>query len=119
LDRFLAAVENPLKRHFESDFDVLAASARRAAAEKAVERPRGSEFKAEAAEYVAEIDAAKQVLGRKARDARAAARIIFGSFLGIAQNRVGFGDLLEALGRVRRLVAVGVDISGQVGETRP
>jgi len=103
MHRFLAAMQNPL----EGDLDVLSSRGPSAAAEHAAERPGRPEIKAQANENVAEIDAAEQVGGGKTRDARVAARIIFGPLLGIAQDGVGLGDLPEAVSRVPRLVAVG------------
>ena len=102
MNRLLAAIENPLERRLEDNLEVLAPRPSGAAPEKAVERPRRPKLKAQAAENVAEIDAAEQVLGGKACDAGAAARVVLGAFLRIAQNGVGLGDLPEAVGRVGR-----------------
>jgi hypothetical protein len=116
MNRLLAAMENPLERRLEDNLEVLAPRPSGAAPEKAVERPRRPKLKAQAAENVAEIDAAEQVLGGKACDAGAAARVVLGAFLRIAQNGVGLGDLPEAVGRVGRLVAVGMVLEGELAK---
>jgi hypothetical protein len=116
MHRLLAAMKNSRERDCKGDLDVLAAWRRSAAPEHALERARRPEIKAESAENVGEVDAAEQVFGREARDAHMAARIIFDPFLRIAQNRVGLGDFPEAVGRVGRLVAVGMILKGELAK---
>ncbi len=117
MHRLLPAVEDAFQRHGNGDLDILAPPRRGAAAEKAIEWTHSPEIKAETPEDVLEIDAAEQILGGEVGDAGIAARIVLRALLGIAQDRVGLGDLLEAIGCARFLVPVGVVLQGELAES--
>ena len=113
---FLTAPEHPLERHFEFDFDVLAAlRAAGAPPEKRVEQPP-AEIEIEAAENVIEIDAGKQILGRKVRHAGKTVGVVLSALLGIGEYSVGRSNLLEAFLGAGLLVAVGVKLQRELPE---
>jgi hypothetical protein len=87
-----------------------------APAEKALEQPTAAQAEVETAEDVLEIDAGEQVLGRKIGHPGEAAAVVFRALLGVGQDGIGGGDLLEALLGARFLVAVRVVFQRELAE---
>jgi len=114
----LAAGRDPRQGDHQLDLDVLTPRWTCATTpEEAVEEVLPAEAEIEAgAEDRSEIDAAEEVLGREAGNAREAASVVLGPLLRVGQDGVRLGDLLEPLLGVRLLVTVRVVAQRELAE---
>ena len=110
----LTTVQCTFQWNANGDFAVLATRWPGPRSEHSLEQSTAAA--SESAQNFVEIDATKQILGREAGHAGNAMRIVFGSLLRIAQDRIGLGNLFEPVGSRRVLISVGMVFQGKLTE---
>lgn len=74
-------------------------------------------IKPHSAENILKVDPPKEILRRISGNAGKPSAVIFGPFLGVGEDCIGFGNLLELLFGFRGFVAVGMVFEGQISKS--
>ena len=116
MDPFAAPAGHLFERHGQVDLDVLSSGRTiRAAPEKSVEKT-AAKIEVQAAEEIFEVDAAEQVLGRKAGHSRESQVVILRPLLRVGENGIRLCDLFKAFFGTRLFVAVRMVLERELAE---
>jgi hypothetical protein len=114
--RLLTTGEDPLEGHCDGDLQIgaLLRTTWTAAAKETLKETPPPEARVQTTEEVADIDTAEEILGGKTTHTRHATGVVCRALLRVREDCIGFGNLLKLLLSVRRFVAVGMILQGQL-----